>query len=265
MTRSIGPSEALVLERLELERPELVTMAGMEALLAETGARTEPRVFAARLRDKGWLLPTGQRGVWEFAPAAVAGPYSAHDPLMPLKAFLARSPGSACALTFQAAAWAHGLADRVPSRPEVAASDAATRRRLPDALDASVFSPALLTESKRGVPTLQTESIFAHLSASPSAVRSWASAAEWLPGLSAALRQDRLVKELEPRPGAVRARAGYLLQGLRPDLAEAVQRLSLPGGKTWFGPRGKLKRHDNRWQVADTLLPFDPRRLAAAP
>ncbi|MDT5031236.1 MAG: hypothetical protein QOC94_1407 [Actinoplanes sp.] len=33
------------------------------------------------------------------------------------------------------------------------------------------------------------------------------------------------------------------------------------GTKTWFGGRRKIVRHDNRWQVADTLLPFDPRTL----
>ena len=40
------------------------------------GVRTATRTVATRLRERGWLLPTGQRGVWEFAPAAVAGAYS---------------------------------------------------------------------------------------------------------------------------------------------------------------------------------------------
>jgi len=37
-----------------------------------------------------------------------------------------------------------------------------------------------------------------------------------------------------------------------------------PGGgadRQWFGRRGKIVRHDSRWQVADTHLPFDPRAL----
>lgn len=54
-------------------------------------------------------------------------------------------------------------------------------------------------------------------------------------------------------------RAAYLLSGLRLDLAEQLQ--SASKGKVWFGPRGPLLRHDYRWQVADTLLPFDPRTL----
>jgi hypothetical protein len=51
---------------------------------------------------------------------------------------------------------------------------------------------------------------------------------------------------------------GYLLQGLRPDIAG---RITGPSTKTWFGPRRTVIRHDSRWQVADTLLPFDPRTL----
>jgi hypothetical protein len=51
---------------------------------------------------------------------------------------------------------------------------------------------------------------------------------------------------------------GYLLQGLRPDIAA---RIVGPRTKTRFGGRRKIVRHDSRWQVADTLLPFDPRDL----
>jgi hypothetical protein len=57
------------------------------------------------------------------------------------------------------------------------------------------------------------------------------------------------------------ARLGYLLQGLRPDI---VEQIAGPSTKTWFGPRRTVIRHDSRWQVADTLLPFDPRTLETA-
>jgi hypothetical protein len=263
MTRTVSFSEAGVLERLELDRPAVVTIERLRDLLGELGVGTSPSVFAARLRAKGWLLPTGQRGVWEFAPAAAAGPYSSHDPLLGLKSFLALNPDAGCALTFQAAVWAHGLADRVPNRPEVAVSDLALKRRLPDGLDGSVFRPGLGVVALRGVPVLAVDSVLVHMCAKPGDVRSWASGQEWLPGLAAELDGADLIAELSPRPGSVRARAGYLLQGMRPDLAEAIWGLSAPGGKTWFGARGPLVRHDNRWQIADTLLPFDPRALEA--
>jgi hypothetical protein len=98
----------------------------------------------------------------------------------------------------------------------------------------------------------------------PRAVRSWTSALEWLPELVGELSWEPLSIELANRPAAASARTGYLIQGMRPDLASAVRELGPPHGKTWFGPRGTLLRHDNTWQVADTSLPFDPRTLGAA-
>jgi hypothetical protein len=97
----------------------------------------------------------------------------------------------------------------------------------------------------------------------PAAVRSWESAREWFPALSAELRWDFLERELGDRPATVCARAGYLLQAARPDLADKIFSTSPPHSKTWFGSRGPLRRHDNHWLIADTTLPFDPRHLPA--
>src|ERR1035437_6125238 len=75
MTRTIPSSLAPVLEQLELYQADLVTTARLDELVRTAGIRTATRTVATRLRERGWLLPTGQRGVWEFAPAAVAGAY----------------------------------------------------------------------------------------------------------------------------------------------------------------------------------------------
>jgi hypothetical protein len=80
LTRSIPPSLAPVLERLELDDARLVTTERLAELLRQAGVRTAPRTVAARLRDRGWLLATDQRGVWEFAPAALAGAHSRIGP-----------------------------------------------------------------------------------------------------------------------------------------------------------------------------------------
>ena len=264
MTRPIAPSLAKVLERLELDQPELVTSTDLARLVEEAGLGTPAKVVAARLRDAGWLLATARRGVWEFAPASAAGPYSRRDPVTPLRALLLQRPSAQCALTFQAAAWAHGFADRAPVRLEVAAADRELARQLPDVLAASVFAPHLEYVQRRGVPTLQLESVLVHMVSRPGAVRSWESAREWLPALAAEVQSEPLTRELDQRPATVRARAGYLLQGARPDLADRLFTTHPPRGKTWFGAHGPLRRHDNRWQIADTLLPFDPRRLPTA-
>jgi hypothetical protein len=146
----------------------------------------------------------------------------------------------------------------------VAASDPTVARRLPRSLSVSVFAPRLDTVTRRAVPVLAIDSVLAHMAARPSAVRSWASAAEWLPGLAAESSWPALSAELKDRPAAVIARTGYLLQGLRPDLAASLRQWSPPRTKTWFGPRRPLLRHDNQWLIADTLLPFDPRALEPA-
>ena len=114
MTRTIPHSLAPVLEQLELYQADLVTTAQLDELIRAAGVRTATRTVATRLRERGWLLATGQRGVWEFAPAAVAGANSRGGHTRLLRSVLVRSD-IACGLTFQAAAWALDLADRAPS------------------------------------------------------------------------------------------------------------------------------------------------------
>ncbi len=86
MARTISKGLAPILERLELGRPQVVTPRDIEKICAEKSAATEPRIVAARLKNAGWLLPTGVRGTWEFAPAELAGAFPSYDPLLPVKA-----------------------------------------------------------------------------------------------------------------------------------------------------------------------------------
>lgn len=261
VARTISAGLAGILEELELEQPAIVTVDRIAELAGGLGVRTPARNIAARMLQEGWLLTTDQPGVYEFAPAAVGGPYSRSDPLTPLWAFLARRPDARVGLTFQAAAWARGLADRVPVRPEVAAATDVLARQLPDALAGSIFAPRLPYETLRDVPVLATESIIVQMAARPTAVRSWASAHEWFPALAAEVEPEALRRELEGRPVAVHVRSGYLLSGVRPDVAETIRRDAPPSSKTWFGPRRSLRRHNAMWLVADTILPFDPATL----
>jgi hypothetical protein len=105
------------------------------------------------------------------------------------------------------------------------------------------------------------EGIFVQIAYQPSIIRSWSGTLEWLPELAAELNEEYLLQELTDRNGATVARTGYLLQGLRPDLADAIFNKFPIVNKSWFGPHGPLKNHDNHWLVADTILPFDPRKL----
>ena len=261
--RTLSRGLAGIVEALEMEQAHLVTAAMLEQIRQRVGVATPGKVLAARLRERGWLLATARRGVYEFAPGSHAGALSRGDVTLPLQAVLRARPGLAVGLALQSAAWALGAADRAPTRLEIAAPDATVARSLSNSLGdlarAVVFAPQLPWEHRRGVPVMSGDSVLVHMAAHPAHVRSWSSAVEWLPDLAADGSGDGLLAELAGRPPSVAARLAYLLSGLRPDLAKAVNPPT--HGKVYFGPRRSLLRHDSQHQVADTLLPFDPRTL----
>lgn len=265
MTRGIPPSFGPLLAELELDAPAVVTMADLAELAKRTGIATEPRIVAARLRERGWLLPTGTRGVWEFAPAAHAGPIGHGDPYLPLRSALATRPALAAAVCLTSALRAHGLVERAPDRLEVAMPPGAL---VPGGLRRNarvvMFDANLDPQGFGGIPVHVPSTILVHLAARPPDVRGWGTVGESLADLVASADPAGVDHELEGRPRSVRVRLAYLVQGIAPDLAD---RLLPPdqGGraapKVWFGPRGPLKRHSTRFAVADTILPFDPAEL----
>src|SRR5664279_5081040 len=87
--RTLGPALAQVVEELELDQPVVVTLNDLAEILRRSHVRSRPVEVARRLRDRGWLLETAQRGVFEFAPGAHAGPYGHGDPFVDLRAYLA--------------------------------------------------------------------------------------------------------------------------------------------------------------------------------
>ena len=81
-----------------------------------------------------------------------------------------------------------------------------------------------------------------------------------LPAILAASPLPEIITEIHGRSQATKVRLAYLTYSLDPAIAEAVN--AKRSGKVWFGPRGPLRRHDSRWNVADTILPFAPADLA---
>src|ERR1019366_6703990 len=126
MTRTIPRSLGPILTELELDAPQVVTLAELSALVTRTGVGTEPRVVADRLRKLGWLLPTETAGVWEFAPAAHAGPVGHGDQFLGLRAALASRPSLDAEVCLMSALLAHGFTDRAPDRLEVAVKTGAS-------------------------------------------------------------------------------------------------------------------------------------------
>lgn len=262
MTRSLPPTLARIVALLELDQAFLVTMEDLERLRQQTGVKTNAKLVSHRLRDLGWLLPTEQRGVWEFAPGAHAGPLSHGHPFKEVQAALLAAPQLDAAICLSSALWAHGLLDRSPGRPEVALptgmAGPASLKRVARVVR---FERRLETVSVRGTPTHAPATILTHLAAKPSDVRSWSAVLDALPELLELVDADDLQQELDNRPASVATRLAYLIHGLDPELASEL----MPGdhGKVWFGPRAPLKRHNQAYNIADTILPISPALLGS--
>ena len=257
VTRSVPFALAPVIEALEFEEAFLVTTDRLDELRLEAGIKSSTAMVAKRLRDRGWLLETPQRGVWEFAPGSHAGPISRGQPFTDVLAVLEANPELQAGISLSSALWAHGLLDRSPDKPEVAIP---VGREAPAPLKRAArtvnFDWVLPLVTKKGAPVHALETILVHLAARPTAVRSWSAVLEALPDVVAEVAHADVRKEVSGRPAAVATRLAYLVHGLSPDLAVAVK--PQDHGKVWFGPRGPLKRHNSEFNIADTVLPVNP-------
>lgn len=262
MTRSISPTLAPVLGLLELNRPVTVSRKEMELLVCEAGVGWPVNVVIQRLSKLGWLKETEARGVWEFLPAERAGAFSTGDPLLSLRATLTSHPHVPVAVALGSALWYLDIADRRPDVTEVALPP---RSHVPAAIRRSYrvvrHETRLPPVQVRAIPVHAPASVLVHLATRPTDVRSWAAVLEVLPELVSAAEEVDILTEIEGRTHATRARFAYLVGGIAPKL---VERLRVQArGKVWFGPRGPLRRHDSRWNIADTLLPFPPSELGS--
>ena len=139
--RSLSP----ILAELELEATRLVSQPDLARLVERATIGTAPKVVADRLRKLGWLLPTGTAGVWEFAPAAHAGPIGHGDPFLELRAALVARPSLDAAVSLTSALAANHLVERATDRLEIAVGDSASiPRGLRRAARVIVFDPATL-------------------------------------------------------------------------------------------------------------------------
>ena len=260
--RSSTPSLSRLLELLELEQPRVVTREDLEDWAREAGITWPINVVLQRLRERGWLLDLKTRGVWEFAPAARAGAYGAGDPLIELRATLARRPEAPFAVAAESAAYLLGYASRRPAREVVSAPSGVT---VPPAL--RVYRVVRWTAraplaEREGLPVWSPTTLIASLATRPSLYRDWPNAGEWLGVAAAAADGDLLRMELEGRSRAAWARAAYLLDsgGLTAAAAELLEEAPAGTGPYYLGPRDRAGRHSRVFDVIDsTGLEIGPR------
>ena len=260
-TRTISKSMAEILEELELNQTQYITLEELAFLAKKHHVLTKPSIIASRLKSTGWFLPTGQRGVWEFASAAMAGPYSKNDPLKDVKAFLLHNTSLDCYVCLHTAAWALGLADRVPLHKELAFSQP-PRKRVPAGIKVYQYHPVIELKRVRDVPCLAPESILVHIATKPDIVDSWESVMEWLPDVVYESKVEMILAEIDGRTDSVKRRTGYFLQGMYPDASNAIlDVIQKPVSKIRFGPRKRALRNDEKWKISDTVLPFSPNEM----
>lgn len=255
--RSIPPWLAGIVAELELDRPRIVTSDMVSEIRRHLGVSPPTHRIIEELHTRGWLLKTGAHGAWEFIPGDRAGAISSGDPFLLLRATLETSPDIAVFVALGSALWLLDIADRAPDRPEIALPKGT---RVPVALKRAcrtVHHDARLAPVHiQDLPVHRPATVLIHLASKPTDVRSWGSVLESLPALLAASPEEEIRAELGGRNHATEIRFAYLVAGLAPNL---VARLEIePAGKVWFGPRGPLRRHDARWQIADTILPTSP-------
>ncbi len=259
MTRTISKSMSRILEELELENKTYVTTGEIAVLAEKYGLLSDSNVIVSRLKQSGWLLPTSQRGVWEFAPASMAGPYSKNEPLKDIKVFQKMNPDVECYICLQTAAWVLGLADRIPVYKELAFKKI-PRKRIPDSIAIFRYMPVIKPKKEKGILCLAHESIIVHIASKPDVIRSWESAMEWIPDVIYETTIENILLELSNKNNSVKRRTGYLLQGMYPDASEAIyESIPKPFSKIRFGGRRSAIRNDEKWMISDTMLPFSPK------
>ncbi len=248
---------APLLQELELRRPKVVTKRLLEDVIRASGWNKSVRDATDRLVREGWLLPLRCRGAWEFVPASRAGAIPSGDPLIELRALLAREPDSPVAVAFASAVWELGYSTHQPDRETFAHSPAWRPPTSLDRMRSVSYEWVLPTWDKEGLPVWQPATTIVAAATRPSSQDDWSNADTWLPETMRATTPEEILAEAEGRGTAAITRLSYFAEWSgRHDVVERL-RPTLPKELpvTYLGPRKPRGRWVNRWRLYDSLLP----------
>lgn len=251
VTRTLAP----LLQELELERPRVLTKAELKSYATAAQLDWPVEVVVRRLREAGWLLDLKTKGVWEFAPAARAGAFGSGDPMIELRATLARDGRAGFAVAAESAAYLLGLTSRRPDTEVIGAPDGS---RPPKALgDFRVVHWTARTERvlKDGLPVWAVATLMAFMATKPGGYRDWPNVGEWIGQAARNVSFDPMADELVGQSRAAWARAAYLIdRGGNPETAMSLLAIAPPGrGPYYLGRRGMPGRYDARFEVVDSI------------
>jgi hypothetical protein len=252
--RTVPQGLAPLLQLLELEQPRVVTAAQLRAWSSEVGLGWPFDVVVRRLRERGWLLDLATRGVWEFAPAARAGSYGSGDPLVELRATVARDASTPYAVGAESAAYLLGLAGRRPAREVVGAPSGLRPPKAFKVFRVVSWTPRAALTLRDSLPTWSATTLLAFMGTRPSGYRDWPNAGEWLAQAAANVTIDDLEGELSGRPRSAWARTAYLLDrgGVPISARELFAAAPRGGGPYYLGARRRAGRYAKAFDVIDS-------------
>ena len=252
--RTVPRGLAPLLQLLELEQPRVVTAAQLRAWALDAGVSWPADLVIRRLRERGWLLDLATRGVWEFAPAARAGQFGSGDPLIELRATLARDPSAPYAVGAESATYLQGLAGRRPGREVVAVPQGVRPPKAFKVFRVVSWTPRVDLIQRESLPTWGAATLLAFMAARPSGYRDWPNVGEWLAQAAESVRVPDLARELAGRARGAWARAAYLLDcGGAAEHADGLLSAAPAGsGPHYLGDRGHDGRYAKRFDVIDS-------------
>lgn len=261
VARVISRSVADVVEQLELDGDQVITLDRLSTAMAHAGhegTETDVRRLAYELQRAGWLGQLRTRHAWEFLPGARGGAYGSGDRFIELRAQRAVDPTWRGVLAMESAASVLGFAQRFPEQ-EVVALPAG--QPFPKALSRAwryvriELAQAGLT-TINGLPSWNLDGLIVGIAMRPSAYKDVAGLAQWLPQAGAAVNVDTVISLLASMPRASAQRAAYLLGSAGNRDARTAVVATYPATETvWLGPRVAGQGvFDAETKVNDTLL-----------
>jgi hypothetical protein len=253
--RTIPPGFVALLEILELEQPQVVTAAQLAAWAADVGTALPADVVVRRLRERGWLLDLTAKGVWEFAPAARAGAFGSGDPLIEVRATLARDPSAPYVVAAESAAFFLGLASRRPE-PEVVGAPGGVR--LPKALSGFRivrWRPTTSPVRRDDLPVWAPATLLAFMASRPGGYHDWPNVREWLSQAARHVAISDVALELKGAPRSAWARMAYMLEvGGGSEVAQELFSQAPAGrGPYYLGDRKAGGRYSREYGVIDNV------------
>jgi predicted transcriptional regulator of viral defense system len=175
MLRTIPKYLASIIEQLELDQAELLTIKDIQRYAVSVDSTIQAPRIAFELKNRGWLIPTFARGVYEFSPGANAGAYSKGGMLSNIKAVALANPEIVWCYSHQSALYFHKIVAQMPDKPQITIK-CNSIKNVPYAftkLTNNVFYSQLEPIIINGNPVEQIETLLVHICAKPSSVNDW--------------------------------------------------------------------------------------------